>query len=76
MPLRSRGLSCEGVNTLSSKDNTLAKHPDAQAASPEWTLDEEGLGARPATRASSAYGPLPAVKPPRPNGGGPGQDRA
>ena len=37
-------VSCEGVNALTSKDITSAKHPDAQAASPEWKIDEEGLG--------------------------------
>jgi hypothetical protein len=37
-------VSCEGVNSLTSKDITSAKHPDAQAASPEWKIDEEGLG--------------------------------
>ena len=68
-------VSCEGVNTLSSKDNTLAKHPDAQAASPEWTLDEEGLGTWETcdTCEQCILDPLPAgVKPPRPNGEVPG----
>ncbi len=70
-------VSCEGVNALTSKDITSAKHPDAQAASPEWKIDEEGLGTWETcdTCEQCILDPLPAgVKPPRPKGGGPGQD--